>query len=182
MYEQLLVAVVERMQLYGECLQPICSDECLQDLQLRARLQLGRDVPDEYCRFLMKANGLDWNGLVVYASERAPIVGYPDRFIEGFVEANLGYRDHEALKDYLIFADDGVVFFTYHISQGTYDVILRVGLSLLETFSSFDKLLMNALSGVLGSRNKGAASIDSPRNCRKSSCLRIMRHRGDHRK
>jgi hypothetical protein len=147
MYDTLLNTIEERMHSYGESLQAPCPTECLKNLRLRAKLELGCDIPDQYGSFLTKANGLDWNGVVVYACERTPIVGYSDRFIDGFVEANLDFRDHEPMKDYLVFADDGVALFTYHITESKYEVITRVGLSLLESFNAFDDLLTNTLSG-----------------------------------
>ncbi len=147
MYDAMLTTIAERVQFYGESLPPPCSAERLKILQRRAKQELGCDIPDQYCRFLTKANGLDWNGLVVYASERMPIEGYSDRFIEGFVEGNLDYRDHEPMRDYMVFADDGVALFTCRISNWKYEVITRVGLSLLESFNSFDELLASALSG-----------------------------------
>jgi len=135
------------MRSYAEQLQPPCSDAELHALRHRARLELGHDAPDEYVRFLKRANGIDWNGLVIYASERAPIVGHADRSIDGFVDANLDFRDHSAFADYLVFADDGVALFVYHVTRSVYQAITRVGLVDLESFRSFDDLIANALSG-----------------------------------
>jgi hypothetical protein len=149
MYQALLETVRDRMKSYGEGSQPPCSPSELEKLRNRAVHELGHAVPDVYAAFLALANGLDWNGLVVYASERTPIVGHTDRFIEGYVEANLDYRGFDPLSNYLIFADDGVVFYTYHISLARYEVILRVGLSVLESFGSFDELLVSAFKGHL---------------------------------
>ena len=147
MYDRLLEAIKGRKHSYGEDLQPPCSHEDLKSLRIRAKSELDFDIIDGYARFLKKANGLDWNGLVVYASKRAPIVGYSDRFIDGFVEANLAFRDFEPMKDYLVFADDGVVLFTLHAATNKYEVITRVGLSVLKSYSSFDELLTDAFSG-----------------------------------
>jgi hypothetical protein len=146
-YDTLLDKIAERKRKYGEGLQPPCSPEDLKSLQRSAKSELDCDIIDECARFLKRANGLDWNGIVVYASKRTPIVGYTDRFIEGFVEANLNFRGFEPMKDYLIFADDGVVLFTLHAATNKYDVITRVGLSILKSYGSFDELLTDAFSG-----------------------------------
>lgn len=147
MYDTLLDRIAKKMRSYGENLQPPVPPESLKSLENRVQLKLGCDLPWQYASFLTKANGLDWNGIVVYASDRMPVVGYVDRFIEGFVEANLDFRDHEPMSDYLVFADDGVALFTYHISISRYEVITRVGLTLLEAVNGFDALVANALSG-----------------------------------
>jgi len=144
---QLFNELTVKIKHYGRSLQPPSSDNKLNALRVRSRQELGCDISNDYCDLLATVNGLDWNGLVIYANERVPIPGYSDRFIEGFVEGNLDFRDFEPWKDYLIYADDGVVLFTYHISQQRYEVVLRVGMSLLESFDTFNDLLTNALSG-----------------------------------
>jgi hypothetical protein len=149
MYHDLLKQIESEMRRFGMALQPPCSSAQLETLRRKAVQHLGNTIPDAYIAFLIDANGLDWNGLVVYATERTPIVGYPDRFIEGFVEGNLSYRDYHPLKDYLIFAEDGVVLFTYRLSASEYQIVTTVGLSLLESFKTFDELMANALKGHL---------------------------------
>jgi len=148
-FNDYLKTIAARMKSYGEHMQPSCSDVDLISLKLRAKQKLGSEIPNGYEQFLKETNGLDWNGLVIYGSERRPIVGYSDRILEGFVEANLDFRDFDPFSDFLIFADDGVALFTYHIKHDKYEIILRVGLSLLESFDTFDKLLSKALSGRL---------------------------------
>jgi hypothetical protein len=118
--------------------------QALKKLRLRAAQELGHDIPQQYADFLAITDGLDWNGLVVYASERTPIVGYSDRFIEGFVEGNLNYRDFEPMNGFLVFADDGVALYAYCISARQFQVILSVGLSVLKSFPTFDELLASA--------------------------------------
>jgi hypothetical protein len=130
-------------------MQPPCSEAGLASLRIRTKRELGCVLPDGYCALLRRVDGLDWNGLVVYASERQPLAGASDGFIEGLVEGNLDFRDHEPMKEYLVFADDGVVLFTHNTTSNRYEVILRVGLTLLESFDSFDELLNDALAGHL---------------------------------
>jgi hypothetical protein len=149
MFNKLLDAVIERKRSRGKNLQPPCTAECLNSLGRQAKLQLGYEIPKEYANFLSEMNGLDWNGIVIYACARTPLVGYADRFIDGFIEANLDFREYEPMKDYVVFADDGVALFTWHVSNSKYEVITRVGLSSLESFRSIDELLANALAGHL---------------------------------
>lgn len=118
-------------------------------MRSRAKHELGHEIPDEYAALLATCNGLDWNGLVVYASERTRIVGYSDRFVEGFVEANRDHREFEPMKDFLVFADDGTVVYTYCISRNKFQEVTSVGLSVLEEFDTFDDLLRNALESHL---------------------------------
>lgn len=149
MYHDLLKKIADEMKQLGRAMQPICAFSELETLRKKSLQKLGMAVPEPYTAFLALTDGLDWNGLVVYASKRTAIVGFPDRYIEGYIEGNQDYRDFPPLKDYLIFAEDGVVLFTYRISASEYQVVTVVGLTLLESFRSFDELLANALQGHL---------------------------------
>ena len=126
-------------------MQPPCPTTAIQELREASRKHLSYSIPDEYAEFLSQTNGLVWNGLVIYASDRTPIVGYSDRFIEGFIDGNLGYRDFEPMKDYLVFADDGTSLYVYDIGEAAHRIILRVGLSIMESFTSFEILIAKAL-------------------------------------
>jgi len=145
MYDAILTHIADRMHSYGETLQPPCPEACLMDFKRRAGQELGCDIPAQYIAFLAKANGLDWNGIVVYASKRTPIADYPDRMIDGMVEANLEFRGHVPMRNYLVFADDGVALFTYNMSNTKFEAVTRVGLTVLECFDSFDEMLARAL-------------------------------------
>jgi hypothetical protein len=39
-------------------------------------------------------------------------------------------------------------FFSQAMRQGTYDTVLRVGLTVLESFDSFDQLIASALKAI----------------------------------
>ena len=147
MYQDLVKQIAGEMKRFGMTQQPACSPNDIETLKRNAVHKLECAVPDGYLAFLSVVNGLDWNGLVVYASQPSLIVGFTDRFIEGFVEGNLTYRDFEPLKGHLIFADDGDALFTYQISTSKYQVLTSVSLSLLESFDTFDELLCKALQG-----------------------------------
>ncbi len=145
MYQDLIKQIAEEMKRFGLTQQPACSPNDIEILKMNSFHELGHTIPDGYIAFLSVVNGLDWNGLVVYASKRSQIVGFSDRFIEGFVAGNLAYQDFEPMKDYLIFADDGDALFTYQISTSKFQVVTSVGLTLLESFNTFDELLYDAL-------------------------------------
>lgn len=80
MYRELLKDAEHWLKTYGRSMQPPCSDEAVEELRQRAQSVLGAAIPGEYAVFLRIANGFDWNGCVVYASETTPIVGYTGGF------------------------------------------------------------------------------------------------------
>jgi hypothetical protein len=149
MYEQLLTRVGAEQARYGERSQPPCTEEGLERLRRRAQEELGAEVPEEYAAFLRAQDGLNHNGLFIYASETSPVAGGADATIEGFVEANLGWRDDEFFKDYLVFGEGNLDLYVRHLPTGEYRVIDRTPGNLIEQHPSFDQLIAAALKSHL---------------------------------
>lgn len=134
---------------YGEQRQTPCTDDQLEQLRQRVREQLGAELPDEYAAFLRTQDGLNHNGLFIYASETAPVVGARDATIQGIVEANLVWRDVEQMVTYLVFGEGNMDLYVRHLPTGAYQVIDRVPGNLVETYGSFEQLLAAALRAHL---------------------------------
>jgi SMI1 / KNR4 family (SUKH-1) len=149
MYERLLTAVGAEQAKYGEQSQPPCTEERLERLRRRTRAELGAELPEEYAAFLRTQDGLNHNGLFIYASEPSPVAGAGDAVIEGFVEANLGWREDEHFRAYLIFGEGNMDFYVRHLPTGEYQVIDRTPGNLIETHPSFDGLIAAALKAHL---------------------------------
>ena len=144
-YQELLDEAIAWRKANGLQVQPACRGEAIEALRQRSKSELGADVPADYCSFLQLSNGLSSTGLVVYASETVPIAGYDDRFIEGFVEANLGWRDYEPNRAFLFFGEDGIRLFAFELPQSRYQVLDRQSGSLIQTVPTFNHLLSEAL-------------------------------------
>ena len=149
MYQELLKRVAEEQRRFGSGLQPPSSGEQIQGLIERSRKELHTEPPVEYLNSLRLTNGLDWNGVVIYASDTVPIVGHPDRPIPDLVEMNLNYRDDPRFEDLLVLGSNGMDLYTYRISKGEYEVIDEVPHELVETIPTFDELMTKALTRSL---------------------------------
>jgi hypothetical protein len=148
MYTNLLKQISSEMS--RQALQPPCSAHDLRLLKERSIDKLRYDIPDGYAHFLAITNGFVWNGLSIYASETTPLNGLPGASVQGFVEANMEHRAirrGDPMQEYLVFGEDSVVFFTYHIPADVYKVIAIVGMSVHESYRTFDELLVDALQG-----------------------------------
>lgn len=146
MYQALLASIAEMKSEHGKSLQPPCSSEKLDSLRARFRRAFQYGLSEDYARFLATTNGLCWNGLYVFASDRSLIVGTADLWIDGVVERNREERSNDnQMNDYIAFAEDGEVSFTFNIRAGCYEVVSRVARYVDDRFSSFDELLEKAL-------------------------------------
>lgn len=93
-------------------------------------------------------NGLDSNGLTIYASETTSIAGYEhrkDMNIDGIVEANLAWWDSDAHRGYLFFGDGNISRYALHLPQEEYRILDRQTDTVLESVPTFEHLLCQAL-------------------------------------
>jgi hypothetical protein len=145
MLEELLKPVAQDKEKYGLKLQPPCDESALSDLRKRVSAELSAELPESYAAFLGLTDGLDYNGLVIYSSITKPIVGYDDRFIEGFVEANISFRDLEAFRKYLVIANSGELLYLYEIASSRSLAVDSISLQPEEHFGSIEEMLGAAL-------------------------------------
>jgi len=128
--------------------QPPCSTDAVERLRFESRVELFCDVAAEYIDFLRISNGVAWNGLHIYASETGPLAGYEDRidrYIDGFVDANLEWREYEPHKDYLYFADSSISLYAYNLVEARYEIQDQCSMDVVEVLPSFDHLIASAL-------------------------------------
>ena len=143
-YQQLLKQISAKSKEDGESLQPPCSAKDLTDLQAQARKELGIDIPSGYAEFLRQHDGFNWNGLLIFASKTVPIIGYTDKFIEGFVDWNLGFRSDEWKNEFVVFGDSGLDLYIYEPRKQKYSARDRISLDEAESYSSFEEMLTAA--------------------------------------
>jgi len=159
MLDELLAEIARRKAERKGQLQPPCPPERIQRLRRRCLEHLKANLPEDYASLLGHTDGVDWNGTVFYASETSTIVGYSDRFIEGFVEANLSYRDIPRCERLLVFGESGMEFYAFALDKLQYQVTDQISLYSLEVYPSFEELFQAAYAKRLwpkGMRDKTA--------------------------
>lgn len=142
----LLKGIATKAAKYGERLQPAASENQLNELAQRAKAELKFDVPADYMEFLRVHNGIDWNGFSIYATEIAPIEGYMDRFLRGFVETNLQYWEVVENRPFITFGESGDSRYVFDLTSGTYQAVDSVSLDLIEEYADLGAMLAGLLS------------------------------------
>jgi hypothetical protein len=145
MYEDILESIAKEKEKYGLLMQPPCSDLALVSLEKRVKEELKAELDGDYALFLKKTNGLDHNGLVMYASETMAIAGFDDRMLEGLVEANRDLRDVERFVNYLVYGTSGEVNYAYSFDDEKFVTLDAVSFDCFDSFSTFRELLVAAL-------------------------------------
>jgi hypothetical protein len=149
MYLELLEQVEKERQAYGLSMQPPASADEITTLKKKAKKSLAYDLDENYAGFLRRRNGLVWNGFFVYAAAITPIAGYSDRFIDGFVEANLQYWEADANQAFITFGHTGDARYVLNLSKKKFEEIDSVALDAIATFNSFEEMLCHILKRSL---------------------------------
>ena len=146
MYLKILDELADKMRSDGDAMQPPATEQQLLQVRKKAQEKLGHDLPEGYRRFLAEVNGLNYDGLVIYATEPSPIIGYEHELIEGFVEANVDDREFEPMSRYLAFGQNEFDVFVLDLKTGEYQVINQLRLNVCRVAGSFDQLLEWAIA------------------------------------
>lgn len=149
MYEELLKAVDQELLSASAAVQPPGSPETLEKLEKMAQAVFSRGLPPEYAEFLKHMDGLNWNGLMIYASSMRVAADPENSFIQGFVEANLLWRDYDPNKAYLIFAESGLSKYVFNIATSEYQILDRSSMERVKSVGSFEELITNAVTDHL---------------------------------
>lgn len=152
-FREILDAIVREMRLYSPSfvLRPPAAESDLTDLRRAAVTELGVDLPEPYLDLLRLADGVQFDGVIVYASHRAPgddaHTAPPD-----LVGSNLSLREADAFSDYVVFGGADDLLLVLHRPTGEYQALDPFGLDADEVFDSFDALILWAygkrLSGL----------------------------------
>lgn len=134
-----------RRSFYRSDIQPAATEAALERLQQRAQKELDASLPDDYLDFLRVTDGLNWDGLFVYASGKNPVIEKPTAFMHSFVDDNLDWRSHAPHRNYLFFADSDISLFVLNLASRRYEILDRPSGTLIQTFDTMDAMLTEAL-------------------------------------
>ena len=144
-YDASLQRIAQDLRDTGGAFMPPCSEEEIRKLITEAREALAAEIPRDYLDFLRRTNGLDYNGLVLYAAHPTAIPGLEDTFLEGFVDANLNQRDVEAVRGFLVFGESSLDVYVYNLAARQYEVRDRTSFTRPKVKPSFDQMIADAL-------------------------------------
>jgi hypothetical protein len=145
MYQNLLDEVTQWRKTEGLKIQPPASEQQIELLRRRAAAELDYQIPEHYVGFLRVLNGLNSNGLVLYASETTPMAGREGKVIEGLVEANLLWRDAPSHQSFVFFGEGNISRYAFNQAQSEYQVLDFQTDTLVDSVSSLEQLLAVAL-------------------------------------
>lgn len=145
MIDDELAQIQEDQRRYGEPVRAPAQAEDIAHLEREAQRLFGVALPPGYLEFLRASDGLDYNGLVVYdtrSTPQAPTGG----FWQGFVAANLAWRDDTADTSLIVFGDTDLDLLAIDTVSGQARRVDRIGRDRHVAFASFEAMLGDALA------------------------------------
>ena len=137
---EILARIHDVQRTYGEEIPPTASDDEMAALTAFVRQYAGVAPPAGYVAFLRIANGLDFNGTTIYATQQRRRANGTWQL--GFPEANLSYDDGPSR---LLLGETGDEFFAVDVGTGRGVVLDKVSLHVFEQFDDADGLLDHVL-------------------------------------
>jgi len=96
----------------GKAVQEPASTEEVAGARQDLEARLGARLPEGYVALLTQANGIAYNGLVLYGAGQDPERRSPGEFWQGLLAANLLWREGPGHDGYLILGDTGLELLT----------------------------------------------------------------------
>jgi hypothetical protein len=115
------------------------------------RLQ-GYDVPQAYLDILAVANGIEWNGCQLYASQDRTFLteaGRPKYAVRGLIEANEAWRVFDYNRGYVYYGESGLDLYRHNLATDGFEICTRIGLTVVESFYTADELLTRVFELML---------------------------------
>jgi hypothetical protein len=139
---ELLEQIHAEMRAAGEQVQDPADPADLDGLHAFAERELRTPLPQAYLDFLRRADGLDFNGTVVYASRQRAL---PEGgTLLGFAESNRAFASGPG-HHHVLFAETGDDLFALDREDGTWLMLDRSSLSKQDEFPDCGAMLQAAL-------------------------------------
>jgi len=148
-YQHLLLKIEQDIKKTGRTLQPGCTRNQVDQFILSVQETLGATIPEGYIQFLSHTNGLMYNGLMIYASQKTQLQGKQNVYIWGFIEANMLHRKDPFFHDFLVFGQGNMDYYVIYLPDASYRVIDRVPGNVIDILPSFDDLIVRAIEDHL---------------------------------
>ena len=123
---------------------PPASETEVAELAGAAAQEFGYDLPNTYRAFLRRMDGMDTNGVNLFATRERR----PGGVVYGFLENNEALREGPDGDRYIWYGEESGTFFVHDLAAGDYRLIDGVSLDELEAYRTCDDLLVGAMRHV----------------------------------
>jgi hypothetical protein len=142
----LIEALEAEQAAHGEARQGPASTVDIDRLRAALHAEFGAVLPQDYALFLRRANGLDYNGLVLYGATQNETARGPGDFWQGLCAANRLWRRGPGNEGLLILGETDLDLLTVTLAGAEPSLRDKVSGDLAQAFDSVMDLLENVIS------------------------------------
>ncbi|MDR7115572.1 YrhA family protein [Caulobacter sp. BE254] len=148
MFATLITALEADQATHGEVRQGPASADDINRLRTALHAEFGAVLPQDYALFLRHANGLDYNGLVLYGATQSQVAPGPGGFWQGLCAANHLWREGPGPENLLILGETDLDLLTVTLAGAEPSQRDKVSGELTSAFES----VMDLLEAVISQR------------------------------
>ncbi len=114
--KEIIEAVHANKAAFAEPVQPPATRIAIDSAVAEAKARFGAAVPGDFQDFLTIANGIGFDGVVIYGADQTPERTGPADFWHGLIAANLAWRDGSDRGPILILGETDMDLFTVDLA------------------------------------------------------------------
>jgi hypothetical protein len=137
--------VIEDKTRYGETTQGSATEAQVAAVRADVLARFGATLPDDYAAFLLRSNGINFNGAYLYGATQTEVKPGPGGFWQGLVAANARWRQGVGHEAYLVLGETDMDLLTVDL-DGTHPVLRdKVSSDVNDTFGSVAEAIETVL-------------------------------------
>ncbi|HWU80681.1 MAG TPA: YrhA family protein [Caulobacter sp.] len=146
MFITLIEALEADQAAHGEVRQGRAFADDINRLRTALHAEFGAVLPQDYALFLRHANGLDYNGLVLYGATQSQAAPGPGGFWQGLCAANRLWREGPGHENLLVLGETDLDLLTVTLAGAEPSQRDKVSGDLARAFESVTDLLQAVIS------------------------------------
>jgi hypothetical protein len=146
---EILETLKTQAKEWGAIIEPPASADEIAQFKISVKEEFQIELPCEYLEFLQIANGLEFNGLIIYGTRNS--TASHDTSPLDFFEMNVLFKESYriALSEFVVIGEDSTGILTFSSSLNQFEYRDRIGVDRVTIFPNFKELLKSEVVKVM---------------------------------
>lgn len=141
MIKERILEISKTLEKYGQTVLDSASDEEIKLFQKWIINKYGEIDVDDYIYLVKLANGIDFNGLVIYSIK--------NQSESSIYDSNEIWHENDNLKSYLFYADSDITWYCFDVSNKVYCELDKPSGEVIQIYQTFNDMINVALDSVM---------------------------------
>lgn len=141
MIKEKILKLANVLEEYGQNILEPASNEEIEAFQKWVIDKYGEIDIDEYIYLVKLANGIEFNGLVIYSLK--------SESEESIYDSNDIWHENINLKEYLFYGDSDITWYCFDVNNKIFSELDKPSGEVIKTYETFNDMLNVALGSVM---------------------------------